>query len=169
MCIDPVPASGFIFNAGVNIKQLLKHGRMLTLRKIIARRSGLPVVLAFMLLMLNQQAIACDMMMLSFDQAGQHCLKHDRCTQQMDPTKKPCCDFSFEFSAAGNQCHNDQGTLINSSLSGKLHPDYQPVFMIINLQDTFHRPQPSPLTYIPDRGPSRPGAQTYLTTQRLRI
>ena len=145
------------------------HDRMLPLRKTITRRSWLLAVVIFTLLAQMQLAIACEMMIMAPAKTGQHCAMSHSGTIQMAQAKKGCCDFSFAFSPASNQCHTDQGTVITSSLSGKLHPDYQPVFMIISLQDTFHRPQPSPLTYIPDRGPSRLGARTYLTTQRLRI
>jgi len=141
---------------------------MLTLRKIIARRSWLPPVLTFMLLALNQQAIACEMMIMSPDQTGQHCLKHDSGTQQMDPTKKPCSDFPFEFSAAGS-CHNNHDATINSSLSSKFNPDYHPLFIIVSLQDVFPYPHSTLLIHTPDRESSRPGTQTYLATQRLRI
>ena len=143
--------------------------QMLSLRKTIARWPCLMGMFGFLLLVQIQQAIACEMMIMPRVKAGQHCAMPHSGTMQMAQAKKGCCDFSYAFSPASNQCHTDQGTVITPSLSGKLHPDYQPVFMIISLQDTFHRPQPSPLTYIPDRGSSRPGAQTYLTTQRLRI
>jgi len=141
---------------------------MLSLRKFIAPRSWLLPVLGFLLLVLNQQAIACEMMMVSPDQGAQHCLKHDSGTQQMDPTKKACCDFSFEFSAA-DPCHNDHGATINSSLSGKFNPDYHPLFIIVSLQDVFPHPRATPLILTPDRESSRPGIHTYLATQRLRI
>ena len=141
---------------------------MLTLRKNIARRSGLLVVLAFMLLAQMQQAVACELMNLSPGQAGQHCLNHDSGMQQMGQAKKAYCDFLFEFSAAG-PCHNDHGTVINSSLSGKLSPDYHPVFITFNMQDVFPYPQSPPLVLTPDHESSRPGTQTYLATLRLRI
>ena len=141
---------------------------MLTLRKIIARRSWLLTVLGFMLLAQIQQAVACELMMVSPEQTGQHCLQHDSGMQQMDQAKKACCDFSFEFSASG-PCHIDNGAAINSSLSGKLNPDYHPVFITFNMQDVFPYPQSPPLVLTPDHESSRPGTQTYLATQRLRI
>ena len=141
---------------------------MLSLRKAIARRSWLLAVLSFMLLALNQQVIACDIMMMSPDQAGQHCQKHGSGTQQMDPTKKACCDFSFEFSAAGT-CQNDHGSVTISSLSGKFNPDYHPLIITVSLQDVFPYPRSTLLSLAPDREASRPGARTYLITQRLRI
>src|SRR3989304_239146 len=117
---------------------------MLPIRKNIARRSWLLAVLAFMLLAQMQQAVACELMNLSPGQAGQHCLNHDSGMQQMGQAKKAYCDFLFEFSAAG-PCHNDHGTVINSSLSGKLSPDYHPLFIIISLQDVFPYPHSTPL------------------------
>ena len=141
---------------------------MSSLRKNIARWSWLSAVLGFMLLAQMQQAVACELMNLSPGQAGQHCRKHDSGTQRMGQAQKAHCAFFFESSAIG-PCHYDHGAAVNSSLSGKLNPDYQPVLITANLQDIFPYPQSPPLALIPDRESSRPGTQIYLITQRLRI
>jgi hypothetical protein len=141
---------------------------MQTLRKNIARRSWLLAVLSFVLLAQMQQAVACELMNLSPDQAGQYCQKHTDGMQQMGQAKKAHCDFLFKFSTAG-PCHNDPGTVINPSLSGKLHPDYHPVLITTALQEIFTYPSSPPLVLIPERESSRTGTQTYLITQRLRI
>lgn len=141
---------------------------MLTLRKNIIRRFWLLAVLGFMLLAQMQQAIACELMTMSPDHAGQHCRKHDGGMQQTGQAQKAYCAFLFKFSNAG-PCHNDPGATINASPSGKLRLDYHPVLITANLQDIFSYPQSPPLVLVPDRASSRSGTQTYLLTQRLRI
>jgi len=142
---------------------------MLSLRKSIVRRSWLLPVLGFLLLVLNQQAIACEIMIMPPVKTGQHCYLHHCAPQKPDQMQKTCCDFSLEFSTAGNQCHNNQATVITPSLSGKLSLDFQPVFMMVSLQNVFpYSLLPTP-AHIPAGKLSLPGSQTYLATQRLRI
>lgn len=141
---------------------------MSSLRKIVARWSWLSAVIGFLLLAQMQQVIACDIMSMPPAKAGQHCAMPHSGIMQMAQAKKAYCDFLFKFSTAG-QCHNDPGVTISPSLSGKLQPDYHPVLITANLQDIFPYPQSPPLVLAPDRGSSRPGIQTYLITQRLRI
>jgi hypothetical protein len=141
---------------------------MMTLRKTISRRPWLLAALGFLLLTQIQQAIACDLMMVFPDQDAPHCPQHDSSKQQMDPAKKPCCDFPHAYSTSG-PCHSDPGATISPAQSGKLQLDHHPLFIIIGLREFFSYPQSPPLALVQYRESSRPGTQTYLLTQRLRI